>query len=97
MEERKIILYLICHPNKGRRQSFSKHNLVGCLEVLLLPPGHLLPNLDVTGGDHVAGQGEEARGQAGLGQHPVLDLVEADRLVIPPPVPARYVQQVGLC
>ena len=64
------------------------------LQILLR---YLLTDNGVAGGDHVAGQGEESGGQAGLGQHPILDLVEADRLVIPPPVPARYVQQVGLC
>ena len=58
--------------------------------------GHLRRNGIVAGSDHVAGQGEEPRRQAGLGQHPVLDLIEADSLVVPPPVPARDVQQVGL-
>ena len=58
--------------------------------------GHLRADDGVAGGDHVAGEGEEARGEAGLGQHPELDLVEAHGLVIPPPVPAGDVQQEGL-
>ena len=47
-------------------------------------------------GDDVAGHGEEARGEDRLGEQAVLHLVQANRLVVPPPVPARDVQQVRL-
>ena len=58
--------------------------------------GHLGGDDSLAGGDHVAGQGEEARAEAGLGQHPELDLVNTQSLVIPPPVPARNIEQKGL-
>ena len=58
--------------------------------------GHLRGDDGLAGGDHVACQGEEAGAEAGLGQHPELDLVDTKGLVIPPPVPARDVQQEGL-
>ena len=41
-------------------------------------------------------ESEEALGQDRLGQHPVLELVEADGLVVPPPVPTGDVEQVAL-
>ena len=41
-------------------------------------------------------ESEEALCQDRLGQHPVLDLVEADGLVVPPPVPPGDVEQVTL-
>ena len=41
-------------------------------------------------------ESEEALGEDRLGQHPVLDLVEADGLVVPPPVPTGDVEQVAL-
>ena len=41
-------------------------------------------------------QSEESVRQYGLGQHAVLDLVETDGLVVPPPVPAGDVEQVAL-
>ena len=58
--------------------------------------GHLRGDDGLAGGDHVAGQGEEAGAEAGLGQHPELDLVDTQGLVIPPPVPAWDVQKEGL-
>ena len=41
-------------------------------------------------------ESEESVSQDGLGQHAVLDLVETDGLVVPPPVPAGDVEQVAL-
>ena len=59
------------HAHEGGGEGLGEDDLVGGAEVLLLPPRHLLAQLEVAGGDHVAGQREEARRQAGLGQHPV--------------------------
>ena len=57
---------------------------------------HLRHDMEEAGRDDVAGHGEEAWRQAGLGQHTKLDLIETNSLVITPPVPPRDVQQVGL-
>ena len=56
--------------------------LVGGAESLLLPPRHLLAQLEVAGGDHAADQRGEAQRYAGLCQHPVFDL---DRVAQPGP------------
>ena len=58
--------------------------------------GHLRGDDGLAGGDHVAGQGEEPWAEARLGQHPKLDLVDTQSLVIPPPVPAGNIEQEGL-
>ena len=82
--------YSFFHLEKGNVSSLFKDYTI--LDSL----GHLWGDDGLAGGDHVAGQGEETGAEAGLGQHPEFDLVNTQSLVIPPPVPARDVQQEGL-
>ena len=65
-------------------------------EVLFLPLGHVWVNINHAGCDEVARHGEEAGSEAGLGEKPKLDLIQTDSLVIPSPVPAWDVEEVGL-
>ena len=89
-------MHLKREADKSRGKSLCEDNFVGSGQVILLPTGHLRSDSGQAGGHHVARHGEEAGGEAGLGEEAKLDLVDANGLVVPFPVPPGDVQQVCL-
>ena len=63
--------FLETEAHEGGRERLPEDDLVGGLEVLLLPSRHLLSYLEITRSDDITRQGEETRGQARLSQHSV--------------------------
>ena len=90
------LFHLKREADKSWGESLCEDNFVGGWKVILLPARHLRSDSRQAGCHHVAGHGEEAGCEAGLGEETKLDLVDANCLVVPLPVPAWDVQQIGL-
>ena len=69
-----FFLHLKRESDKSWGESLREDNFVGGGKVILLPPRHLGSDSGQAGGHHVARHGEEAGGEAGLGEEAKLDL-----------------------